>query len=74
MKIKNLTKVLLASALSMFAYTAQAAFVLEDSISCITGTPESGIALDDVTGDLGGASNCWGTYDGNDSTTDGSTA
>mgnify|MGYP001822172718 CR=1 FL=1 len=69
--MKNLTKVFSAGALSLFAHTSQAAFVLEDSISCIAGTPTNGITLTDVTGDLGGASNCWCTYDGNDPKADG---
>ena len=69
--MKNLTSVVSASILSLFAHTSQAAFILEDSISCNDGAPENGIALTDVTGDLGGASNCWGTFDGNDPKADG---
>ena len=59
--MKNLTTLFSAGALSLFAHTSQAAFVLEASISCIAGSTTNGITLTDVTGDLGGASNCWGT-------------
>ena len=69
--MKNLTRVLSASTLSLFAHTSQAAFILEDSISCNDGAPVNGIVLGDVSGDLGGASNCWGTFDGNDPKADG---
>lgn len=49
---------------SQIAYSATV--VLSDSISCNAGTPTHGVQLNDVTGNLGGASNCWGTYGGND--------
>ena len=70
-EMRTISSIMCASALSMFAFTAQAAFVLEASLSCNGGTPINGVTLGDVTGDLGGASNCWGTYDGNDPKEDG---
>ena len=36
--MKKNSSILLASALSMFAFTAQAALVLDDIMSCSTGT------------------------------------
>ena len=53
--------VLLASTLGHAA-----PLVLDSSIQCSLGTQENGIAIDDVTGNNGGATDCWGTYDGNE--------
>jgi hypothetical protein len=39
---------------------------LTDTTRCGAGNAINGIAVGDVTGDLGGADECWGTYDGND--------
>ena len=59
--------VALIGALSLFSGTAAAVpIVLDSAISCNAGLPTNGITIDDVTGDLGGASDCWGTLDGND--------
>ena len=57
--------VALIGALSLFSGTA-AAIVLDSTIQCSAGNAISGILVTDVTGDLGGASDCWGTLDGND--------
>ena len=46
---------------------AQAApTVLDSSIQCSAGNQKHGIAIDDVTGNKGGATDCWGAEDGND--------
>jgi hypothetical protein len=44
---------------------------LEDSSRCSLGNQSNGIAISDVTGVAGGASDCWGTYSGNDAKADG---
>jgi hypothetical protein len=53
--------------LALFSLRAEAVpVVLDSSIQCSLGNQENGIAISDVTGNLGGASDCWGTLDGND--------
>lgn len=42
-------------------------FVLNDSTRCGAGNAANGIAIGDVTGNAGGASECWGAFAGNDS-------
>ncbi len=37
-----------------------------DSVACTSGTGTNGIAVSDVTGNNGGATQCYGTIDGND--------
>jgi len=69
MKMKNylIPITLLASSLAIQSPAVQAAtFNLNDSISCNSGSPLNGITTADVTGNAGGSSNCWGTFDGND--------
>lgn len=52
---------------ALLAMRAEAApIVLDDSIRCSLGNAINGIQVSDVTGDLGGATDCWGTLDGND--------
>lgn len=41
--------------------------VLDSSTQCSLDKATNGIAVSDVTGDDGGASDCWGTFAGNDS-------
>ena len=41
-------------------------FLLDDSIRCGAGNAINGIQVTDVTGNNGGASECWGTFNGND--------
>lgn len=43
-----------------------ATVALTDSTRCGAGNAINGIAVTDVTGNAGGASECWGTFDGND--------
>ena len=65
--MKNLIRVLSASILSLFALASESAtVVLDNSLNCSMGNAINGIAVTDVTGNAGGASDCWGTYDGND--------
>lgn len=59
---------LFAMGLGIWAHVADAATVtLTASIQCSAGNAQNGIAIGDVTGNAGGASDCWGTRDGNDS-------
>ena len=39
---------------------------LDTTLSCNDGNAINGIAIGDVTGNMGGSTNCWGTFDGND--------
>ena len=71
-KMNNLTRVLSASTLSLFALTAGASTVALDGMVCSNSDAINGITVGDVTGNLGGASECFGTYDGNDPGPDGS--
>ena len=41
-------------------------FLLDDTLQCSEGDAASGIAIGDVSGDLGGATDCWGAFNGND--------
>lgn len=61
-------KYLMAGALGLsFSLAAHATtFTLDAAISCSAGGAQNGIAIGDVSGDNGGATECWGTYDGND--------
>ena len=53
--------------LALLAVRAEAIpIVLDDSVRCGAGNALSGIAIGDVTGDAGGATECFGTFDGND--------
>lgn len=45
---------------------ASAAHAVPLTNQCSTGDAVNGIAVTDVTGNLGGATDCFGTYDGND--------
>lgn len=63
-EMKMINKIILASALGLFALTAEAVVVLGST--CSVGTSVNGIAITDVTGNLGGATECWGTFNGND--------
>ena len=57
---------LIVAIVSTFAATASAVpFLLVDGIRCGGGNATNGIAVSDVTGNEGGASECWGTFDGN---------
>ena len=62
--MKNSIKILMGLALLAIGSQAQA-LVLTSSTQCSAGNATS-IAIDDVTGDAGGASDCWGTIIGND--------
>lgn len=73
--MKHIQGMRLAAPLSIvlalsFASAAHGAFELNDSFRCGAGFAKNGISIGDVTGDLGGATECWGTYDGNDPATD----
>ena len=53
--------------LGFLAAPAQAVpIVLDGSIQCSLGNQQNGIAIGDVTGNAGGATDCWGTVNGND--------
>lgn len=69
MKFKSLV---LISGILLFASSASATVITLDPLaSCNEGVATNDIAVGDVTGDLGGASNCWGAYEGNDPGPDG---
>jgi hypothetical protein len=46
-------------------------FALTDSVRCGAGNASNGIAIGDVTGNSGGANECWGAFTGNDPKDDG---
>jgi hypothetical protein len=46
--------------------THAAPILLDDSFRCGAGNAVNGISVTDVTGNLGGANECWGTFDGTD--------
>lgn len=53
--------------LALLSVRAEAVpIVLGSSIQCSLGNQQNGIAVGDVTGNNGGATDCWGTLDGND--------
>ena len=62
---KLFSRIILPGALVMFTLTAEAV-VLTDSTRCGAGNALNGITVGDVTGNNGGASECWGTFNGND--------
>ena len=63
---KKVASGLVGLALAALTTTAQAVpIVLDSSIQCSAGNAQNGIAIDDVTGNAGGATDCWGTLDGN---------
>ena len=64
-KMENFSRIILASALGVFSLTAEAV-VLDNTFMCSAGTATNGIAVTDVTGNHGGATECWGTLNGND--------
>jgi hypothetical protein len=58
---------LVGLAMATLATVAQAVpIVLDASIQCSAGNAQNGIAIGDVTGNTGGANDCWGTINGND--------
>ena len=53
--------------LALLAMRAEAIpIVLDDSVRCGAGNANTGIVVGDVTGNAGGATDCWGTFRGND--------
>lgn len=67
MKTKFLCNFALASVLSMLALSSEAVpLLLDATIQCSEGKAINGIAATNVTGNNGGATDCWGTFDGND--------
>ena len=65
--MKAFSRIVLTGVLGMVALSASAApVVLDNSFSCNSGTAINGIAVTDVTGNMGGSNECWGTYNGND--------
>lgn len=53
--------------LALLSVRAEAVpIVLDDSTRCGAGNAANGILVSDVTGNVGGATDCWGTFDGND--------
>ncbi|MDH5513939.1 MAG: VPLPA-CTERM sorting domain-containing protein [Gammaproteobacteria bacterium] len=65
--MKVFGRIALAGMLAAVALTANAApVVLDNTFSCTAGNAVNGITIGDVTGNAGGANECWGTFDGND--------
>ncbi|MFV0514150.1 MAG: VPLPA-CTERM sorting domain-containing protein [Jhaorihella sp.] len=65
MRKKFITALAFAGALFVGGANA-ATMMLDDSTRCGAGSASNGIVVGDVTGNAGGASECWGTFDGND--------
>jgi len=57
-------------ALLMTAGARAGSLELTSNIQCSTNSAENGISTEDVTGNQGGSDDCWGTFDGNNSTYD----
>ncbi len=55
-----------AAIFGMGSAASAATVALTDSTRCGAGNALNGIKVTDVTGNAGGASECWGTFDGND--------
>ena len=67
MKVKAGVIAALIGISGLFAGTVSAVpTVLDSTIQCSLGNQQNGINISDVTGNNGGASDCWGTLDGND--------
>lgn len=65
---RSLAATALVAGSVLFGQGAQAATVaLTSAIQCSAGNQQNGIQINDVTGNAGGATDCWGTVDGNDS-------
>lgn len=58
--------VLTTAALLWMGTSANADPIDLDAFSCSSGNAINGVSLDDVTGNNGGSSECFGTFDGND--------
>ena len=58
--------VITAAATIAFGAGSAIAMTLYASTQCSEGNAINGIEVTDVTGDNGGATECWGTFDGND--------
>jgi hypothetical protein len=56
---------LLAYATASHAVPPPSNVTLTDAVRCGAGSATSGIQITDVIGDLGGAKECWGLFDGN---------
>ena len=53
--------------LALLSMRAEAVpIVLDNSVQCSAGNAQNGILVGDVTGNAGGATDCWGTLNGND--------
>jgi len=64
---QRMTKVMFAAIGLVFSAAASAVpMVLDDSTRCGAGNAANGIAVGDVSGNAGGASECWGAFAGND--------
>lgn len=48
------------------AVPKSSSLALDSTTQCSEGNAINGIAVGDVVGNLGGATDCWGTFDGND--------
>ncbi len=65
--MKVLVRFILTGVVGLFSIAVTAApIVLDNSISCNAGNAINGITVGDVTGNNGGANECWGTFNGND--------
>jgi len=53
-------------AIGLAAPASATTFTLDDSTRCGAGNASNSITIGDVTGNAGGANECWGTFDGND--------
>lgn len=60
------TKFLATTGLLLAATAANAVPVDLDAFACSSAAAINGVSIDDVTGNAGGSSDCFGTFDGND--------
>lgn len=66
-----LSRLLAALVAVLFAASAQAGMLeLTSNLQCSEGNAINGVSVNDVTGNQGGSDDCWGTFDGNNSTYD----
>ena len=60
------TRLLATSGMLLLAAAANAVPVDLDGFACSTAAAINGVSVDDVTGNAGGSSDCFGTFSGND--------
>jgi len=66
-KLVAVTFSVLLTSLAWAGMAQAASLTLDDTVRCGANNAINGVSVDDVTGNMGGANECWGTFDGNNS-------